>query len=69
MRILLAFGRTYPARTALMLISLFLAGLAEGVGLTTLLPLLSVALGDETHSEFSSRSSRSCRCSAWSRPS
>ncbi|MFC0667557.1 ABC transporter ATP-binding protein [Azotobacter chroococcum] len=53
MRILLAFGRTYPARTALMLISLFLAGLAEGVGLTTLLPLLSVALGDETHSEFS----------------
>lgn len=53
MRILLAFGRTYPERTALMLISLFLAGLAEGVGLTTLLPLLSVALGDETHSEFS----------------
>ncbi len=53
MRILFAFGRAYPARTLLMLASLFLAGLAEGLGLTTLLPLLSVALGDQTHSEFS----------------
>ncbi|WP_349616329.1 ABC transporter ATP-binding protein [Azotobacter salinestris] len=53
MRILLAFGRSYPARTLLMLVSLLLAGLAEGIGLTTLLPLLSVALGDETHSAFS----------------
>ncbi|WP_244542188.1 ABC transporter ATP-binding protein [Azotobacter beijerinckii] len=53
MRILVAFGRAYPTRTALMLISLLLAGLAEGVGLTTMLPLLSVALGDQHHSAFS----------------
>ena len=36
-----------------MLISLLLAGLAEGVGLTTMLPLFSVALGDQHHSAFS----------------
>ena len=53
MRMLFAFGRAYPTRTALMLVSLLLAGLAEGVGLTTLLPLLSITLGDQTHSGFS----------------
>lgn len=53
MRMLFAFGRAYPARTTLMLVSLLLAGLAEGVGLTTLLPLLSVALGDQAQSDFS----------------
>ncbi|TWI56732.1 ATP-binding cassette subfamily C protein [Pseudomonas duriflava] len=53
MRILFAYGRAYPGRTLLMLISLLLAGIAEGVGLTTLLPLLSIALGDQSHSELS----------------
>lgn len=53
MRMLFAFGRAYPARTTLMLVSLLLAGLAEGVGLTALLPLLSVALGDQAQSDFS----------------
>jgi ATP-binding cassette subfamily C protein len=55
MRILFAYGRAYPVRTFLMLISLLLAGIAEGVGLTTLLPLLSIALGDQAHSDLSNK--------------
>jgi ATP-binding cassette subfamily C protein len=50
MRILVAFGRAYPARTLLMMLSLVLAGVAEGVGLTTLLPMVSVALGEKSDS-------------------
>ncbi len=50
MRILLAFGRAYPARTLMMMASLLLAGVAEGVGLTTLLPMVSVALGENSKS-------------------
>lgn len=50
MRILVAFGRAYPARTLLMMLSLVLAGIAEGVGLTTLLPMVSVALGEKSDS-------------------
>jgi ATP-binding cassette subfamily C protein len=55
MRILFAYGRAYPVRTFLMLISLLLAGIAEGIGLTTLLPLLSIALGDKSHSDLSNQ--------------
>ncbi|WP_312271120.1 ABC transporter ATP-binding protein [Pseudomonas sp.] len=55
MRILFAYGRAYPVRTFLMLISLLLAGIAEGVGLTTLLPLLSIALGDQAHSDLANK--------------
>jgi ATP-binding cassette subfamily C protein len=45
MRTLLALIRAYPARTAVMLVALIIAGLAEGLSLTTLLPLMSVAVG------------------------
>lgn len=45
MRVLTRFGRAYPGRSAAILFSLLLAGVAEGIGLTALLPLLSVALG------------------------
>ncbi|TDO07732.1 ABC transporter ATP-binding protein [Halomonas ventosae] len=47
MRLLSAFFRLYPRRTVLMLICLLFAGIAEGIGLTTILPLLSVALGED----------------------
>ncbi len=53
MRILLAFGRAYPARTLVMLVSLLLAGVAEGIGLSTLLPLMTVATGDQAHGQLS----------------
>ncbi|MBI1731828.1 MAG: ABC transporter ATP-binding protein [Gammaproteobacteria bacterium] len=45
MRTLLALIRAYPARTAIMLLALTVAGVAEGLSLTTLLPLMSVAVG------------------------
>lgn len=50
MRIIFAFGRSYPIRTLLMLLSLLVAGVVESVSLTTMLPLVSVMLGDNAHS-------------------
>lgn len=52
MRIIFAFGRSYPGRTVLMLLSLLLAGLVESVSLTTMLPLISVMLEDQPHSRL-----------------
>jgi len=52
MRTLLALIRAYPARTAIMLLALSIAGVAEGLSLTTLLPLMSVAVGGTPESGF-----------------
>ena len=52
MRTLLALIRAYPARTAIMLVALSIAGVAEGLSLTTLLPLMSVAVGGTAESGF-----------------
>jgi ATP-binding cassette subfamily C protein len=38
------FVRAYPSRTILMVALLILAGLAEGIGVVTLFPLLELAL-------------------------
>ena len=46
MKLFAAFSRAYPAQSALVLGALVLASLFEGVGLTTLLPLLSARGGD-----------------------
>lgn len=43
MKLLLIFSRSNPWRSALVLVSLVLAAVAEGFGLSTLLPLLSLA--------------------------
>lgn len=43
MRLVLIFARAYPARGALMLVCLVLAGLAEGVGMSSILPLINLA--------------------------
>lgn len=43
MKLLLVFARTYPRRTVILLVCLLLGGLAEGLGLSTLLPLISLA--------------------------
>lgn len=42
MKLLLYFARTYPRRTALMLGCLLLSAIAEGIGLSSLLPLLGL---------------------------
>lgn len=52
MRIIFAFGRSYPARTVLMLLSLLLAGVVESVSLSTMLPLISAMLEDQPHSKL-----------------
>ncbi len=43
---MIALLKTYPTRSAIMLLALVVAGVAEGFSLTAMLPLLSVAAGD-----------------------
>ena len=45
MRLMASFFRAYKMQTMLMLSALLLSGIAEGIGLSTLLPLLNIALG------------------------
>jgi ATP-binding cassette subfamily C protein len=47
MRLLLTFARAYPGQTVIMLIALLFAGIADGIGISALLPLLSVAIKRE----------------------
>ena len=47
MRLLRKFARDYPVQSAIVLFSLLLAGVMEGVGLSALLPFLSIALGSQ----------------------
>ena len=46
MRTMFELLRTYPARSAIMLLALIVAGVAEGFSLTALLPLLSIAAAE-----------------------
>ncbi|HEX7091372.1 MAG TPA: ABC transporter ATP-binding protein [Longimicrobiales bacterium] len=48
------FLRAYPARSATMVALLFLAGVAEGVGVATLLPVLEIATGSNGPSDAAS---------------
>ena len=50
MRLLISLTRKYPWQSLIMLLALLLAGVAEGVGLSALLPLLSVLIGTQTGS-------------------
>lgn len=43
MRLMLAFFRAYPWQTLVMLLALLFAGVAEGIGVSALLPLLNLA--------------------------
>lgn len=45
MRLMLSFFRAYRLHAALMLLALFLSALAEGIGLSALLPVLNIAVG------------------------
>jgi ATP-binding cassette subfamily C protein len=46
MRTLLTYLMAFPKRSAILLLALLVAGVAEGLSLTTLLPLLSAAVGN-----------------------
>ncbi len=45
MRVLITFAKEYPGQTVTMLLALLFAGVAEGISLTALLPLLNTAIG------------------------
>ncbi|MGB5439804.1 MAG: ABC transporter ATP-binding protein, partial [Gammaproteobacteria bacterium] len=45
MQLMAHFFRAYPLHTALLLAALLLSGIAEGIGLSALLPLLNLGLG------------------------
>ena len=47
MRLLITFVRKYPFHTAIVLFALLLAGIAEGFGLSTMLPLLAAIAGGD----------------------
>jgi ATP-binding cassette subfamily C protein len=48
MRLLIFLAREYPWQSVIMLLALLLAGVAEGIGLSALLPLISIAIGKQT---------------------
>ncbi len=50
MRLMASFFRAYRMQSLLMLLALLLSGIAEGIGLSALLPLLNIALGGEAGS-------------------
>ena len=47
MHLLIVFARRYPSRTIIMLVCLTLAAMAEGVGLSSMMPLLSMVTGSK----------------------
>lgn len=55
MRTLYTYCTLFPRRTAYVLIALLAAGVAEGLSLTALLPLLSTAVGDTANSDVGQR--------------
>lgn len=59
MGLMASFFRAYPWQTALMLAALLLSGIAEGIGLSALLPLLNIALGYDATGELTGISSQS----------
>ena len=54
MRFLITVARAYPWRSAVILLGLLLAGLAEGVGLLLLLPTLGAVTGEAGQDEGNS---------------
>ena len=54
MHLLIVFARTYPYRSALVLSCLLVAAVCEGIGLSSLLPLLSIAVQPNVSPKVSS---------------
>ena len=59
MRLLGTFFRRYPTESILTLVALLFAGIAEGFGMTMLLPLLGIAMGGPAGSASASPGSKS----------
>jgi ATP-binding cassette subfamily C protein len=56
---LIALTRAYPLQSIIMLLALLLAGVAEGIGLSALLPLISIAIGSQAGAESGASASHS----------
>ena len=48
MKLIITFAHSYPLRSAITLIALLFAGMAEGFGISALLPLLNIVMGTQT---------------------
>jgi ATP-binding cassette subfamily C protein len=48
MRLLITFARKYPLNSIAMVLALLLAGLMEGIGLSMVLPLIGITIGNPT---------------------
>jgi ATP-binding cassette subfamily C protein len=59
MRLLITLIRRYPAQSIFSLVALIFAGIAEGFGMSMLLPLLGIAIDTPGGSAVSSHASRS----------
>ena len=55
MRTLFTYCTLFPRRTTYVLVALLAAGIAEGLSLTALLPLLSISVGDPSNSDIGQR--------------
>jgi ATP-binding cassette subfamily C protein len=64
MHFLLTFVRRYPKQSILMLMAMLLAGIAEGIGLSAMLPLLNIAIGSQAagHTGSSPAAERMVSC-------
>ena len=59
MRLIITFFKHYPSQSIVTLIAMLFAGLAEGFGLSMLLPLLSLALNSSAEPGISTPQSES----------
>lgn len=51
MKLIITFARNYPLQSAITLVALLFAGVAEGFGITALLPLINILLGQQPGAE------------------
>ena len=52
MRTLITYFRVFPKRSFYVLIAFLAAGIAEALSLSAILPLLSIAIGDQVDSDI-----------------
>ena len=69
MRLLITFTRTYPWQSLIMLAALLLAGVAGGISVSALLPLLSVIITQQTGAATPLQATRPEAGVAWATPS
>jgi len=55
MQLILTFLRRYPAKSLITLIAMLFAGIAEGLGMTMLLPLLGMSMNEGNTAEQAAR--------------